>query len=610
MSQRAVNDHPGQLSHDGPSLDRPVTSKPRGICKYYNTERGCYAGSKCKFLHGETERMTPFDKNKVCRFYAAGHCRRGDKCWFLHADPNEVASGSQAHSPSNDEVDQLCSICYDKPTVYGLLGCSHVFCISCIKNWRGKNGKSEDIIQAGTNKQCPMCRTASRFVTPSAHFYPQGNPRKTEVIANYKASMARVKCRYFEKSRPSRRFCPFGKDCFYKHENADGTPYEFEHGAAYYMEHTSGRRWNASDLFDGEFEEDMELMLDTISRLLGRSQDWRSLIQTAMTALNSDGAALPYPNDDDASVSEGEQIAAPAIQNSQGEELHSTLLEDEAVIAPEDMTEDDDLDPSLIENDGMNLRPGIPVSRPNLDPTIPEFVPSERSHFYSWLRAMDPSYELDSLRPLPPGPNTDEEPADGGGSETAEAWEDFWRGFGERHEDATTGLLANGPPNTELDLASLLLVSHSPASTPSSTDPSSSTLRTPSEPSPPGPHPPASNLILDAAPEIPYVQNSDPPFMTDGRGRVVASSTTSSRARDGRRGRAASSSAAVPLPHSKPDAIALHDNSADASCNSPSLRHARQRSLSLIEPTGPGEDTPRAEFVTDGRGRVVFASNS
>ncbi|KAI0331435.1 hypothetical protein GY45DRAFT_1248626 [Cubamyces sp. BRFM 1775] len=237
MSQRAVNDHPVQLSHDGSAQDRPVTSKPRGICKYYNTERGCYAGSKCKFLHGEAERMTPFDKNKVCRFYAAGHCRRGDKCWFLHADPNEVASGSQARSLSNDEADQLCSVCYDKPTVYGLLeGCSHIFCISCIKNWRGKNGKSEDIIQAGTNKQCPMCRTASRFVTPSAHFYPQENPQKAEIIAKYKASMARVKCKYFEKSRPNKRFCPFGKDCFYKHENADGTPYVFEHGAAYYME--------------------------------------------------------------------------------------------------------------------------------------------------------------------------------------------------------------------------------------------------------------------------------------------------------------------------------------------------------------------------------------
>ncbi|KAI0352366.1 hypothetical protein OH77DRAFT_1409242 [Trametes cingulata] len=222
--------------HDLPP-DRPVTSKPRGICKYYNTSRGCYAGDRCKFLHGEAERLTPFDKSKVCRFYAAGFCRRGEKCWFVHADPSKVASTSKAASPPEEEEDSLCSICYDKPVTFGLLvGCSHIFCLPCIKNWRENQGKSDDIIQAGTTKACPMCRTPSRFVTPSAFFYPEGHPGKTVAIEKYKASMARVKCKYFEKSRPNRRFCPFGKDCFYKHENADGTPYVFEYGAGHHME--------------------------------------------------------------------------------------------------------------------------------------------------------------------------------------------------------------------------------------------------------------------------------------------------------------------------------------------------------------------------------------
>ncbi|KAI0675528.1 hypothetical protein C8Q78DRAFT_964382 [Trametes maxima] len=229
-------------THNGANAERPVTSKPRGICKYYKSARGCYQGDRCKFLHGETERLTPFDKSKVCRFHINGYCKRGDRCWFLHTDPSQVASGSQSSAAPPEEEDEfLCSICYDKPSVFGLLvGCSHVFCISCIKNWRESEGKSEDIVLAGTTKTCPMCRTSSRFVTPSAFFYPQDHPKKAEAIESYKASMARVKCKHFEKSPPNRRFCPFGKECFYKHENSDGSKYVFEHGAAYYMEVSAG----------------------------------------------------------------------------------------------------------------------------------------------------------------------------------------------------------------------------------------------------------------------------------------------------------------------------------------------------------------------------------
>ncbi|KAI0714210.1 hypothetical protein C8T65DRAFT_573653 [Cerioporus squamosus] len=214
---------------------RPVTSKSRGTCKYYNTSRGCYAGDRCKFLHGQSERLTPYDKSKTCNFYAAGWCRRGDKCWFVHAEPSKPIVSSPEPSQDSDEEELLCSICYDKPVTYGLLiGCSHVFCLPCIKSWRGTEGKSVDILEAGTTKTCPMCRTTSRFVTPSSLFFADGDPKKAEAIEKYKHSMARIKCKYFERSS-RKRFCPFGKDCFYKHENEDGTPYVFPYGVEYYM---------------------------------------------------------------------------------------------------------------------------------------------------------------------------------------------------------------------------------------------------------------------------------------------------------------------------------------------------------------------------------------
>lgn len=86
---------------------------------------GCYHGDRCKFLHGKDERLTPHDRNKVCRFYTAGYCRRGDDCWFIHADPAKPGSSSRIPPTDAEEDEHLCSICYDKPAVYGLLGECH-----------------------------------------------------------------------------------------------------------------------------------------------------------------------------------------------------------------------------------------------------------------------------------------------------------------------------------------------------------------------------------------------------------------------------------------------------------------------------------------------------
>lgn len=138
--------------------------------------------------------------------------------------------------------------------MYGLLeGCSHIFCVDCIRQWRVNQGKPEETVASGVTKQCPLCRAPSRFITPSRSFYPAESPKKAEIIEQYKASMAKVPCRcvlrlhlrssgvlmhdqrHFEASPSYDRFCPFGRDCFYQHRNADGTPYVFPHGVAHNM---------------------------------------------------------------------------------------------------------------------------------------------------------------------------------------------------------------------------------------------------------------------------------------------------------------------------------------------------------------------------------------
>ncbi|KAJ3711198.1 hypothetical protein C8R42DRAFT_596160 [Lentinula raphanica] len=218
-------------------MDRPSTSKARGVCKYYQTPRGCFAGDKCKFLHGDSTadtkdpstRLTPYDQAKVCSYFANGFCKHGDKCWFRHIPPPQPDETVFATDP----IDESCSICFEKPAVYGLLtGCSHVFCIPCLKEWRDPRAKSEDVVQSGVHKKCPMCRTPSKFITPSSLFYKHDDPRKTQTISAYKDSMARVPCRYFveSKTKSKKLFCPFGKDCFYQHLNDDGTPYTFADG--------------------------------------------------------------------------------------------------------------------------------------------------------------------------------------------------------------------------------------------------------------------------------------------------------------------------------------------------------------------------------------------
>ncbi|KAF8269843.1 hypothetical protein EI94DRAFT_1573130 [Lactarius quietus] len=209
-------------------MERPVTSKSRGICRYYNTPRGCFAGDNCKFLHGEHEKLTPFDKSKTCRYFAAGYCKRGDKCWFRHVLPADLVT-----SPDDS---QICSICMEEPITFGLLAeCSHTFCIDCIRNWRGQENCSEDVALSRLHKKCPYCRTLSKFVIPSSHFYPNGHPGKAAALERYKASLQRIPCRYFAASSPDSRFCPFGRDCMYQHKNEDGTPYVFNKGVEFHM---------------------------------------------------------------------------------------------------------------------------------------------------------------------------------------------------------------------------------------------------------------------------------------------------------------------------------------------------------------------------------------
>ena len=186
------------------------------------------------------------------------------------------------------------------------------------------------------------------------------------------------------------------------------------------------------------------------------------------------------------------------------------------------------------------------VTAATLDPTSPTFIPSD----------------IDNLRPLPPGPEAG-----------AAHMERLLRGLEESY--STQEHISASPPQAPSTSQQLDL--------------------------------PPAGLNDEAA-----AHDTDPLFMTDGRGRVVWSSTSSTGFRGRGRGRATSSSATI-LPHSKSsiDLTATEEGTDDQSqedveapsSSSTPRRLVRRRSVPLL-----GSDTD-AEFVTDGRGRVVFASH-
>ncbi|KLJ09358.1 hypothetical protein EMPG_15221 [Blastomyces silverae] len=222
---------------------------------------------------------TRLPANQVdCKWWKRGHCFRGRECYFRHDDAlagvdkpaKHPAAGATAvntraetavagpsvsseptasqappttaTSPKPEAPEELCGICMETPTVFGLLvNCDHVFCLSCIRSWRSSVGTSaEDVINAPdsrvprqTTKTCPLCRTKSEFVVPSSVFPtpPQAtaataglarsetvstndstgnaepssligadNPAKAKIIDRYLARLKEIPCRYFEES--------------------------------------------------------------------------------------------------------------------------------------------------------------------------------------------------------------------------------------------------------------------------------------------------------------------------------------------------------------------------------------------------------------------------
>ncbi|XP_064483452.1 probable E3 ubiquitin-protein ligase makorin-1 isoform X2 [Ornithodoros turicata] len=181
----------------------------------YESASGCPFGDKCTYLHGEMCDLC----QKPCLHPTSEAQRKKhrEECLEKHERDMELSFAVQRSATKS------CGICMDvvmekEPPPerrFGILEkCSHVFCLSCIRKWRGTRQ-----FETKTVRACPECRVPSDFVTPSSFWVDMGE-EKDKLIADYKKALSAKPCRYFKEGRGE---CPFAGACFYRHAYPDGS---------------------------------------------------------------------------------------------------------------------------------------------------------------------------------------------------------------------------------------------------------------------------------------------------------------------------------------------------------------------------------------------------
>lgn len=109
----------------------------------------------------------------------------------------------------------------EKGEIFGLLeNCDHIFCLSCIRDWRATFDKK---VQKNHFRTCPICRSNSFLVVPSELHYKNG-ANKEEVFEDYKYYLNEIPCKIFNFGKGE---CPFRNSCFYAHKLKNGEKFEY-----------------------------------------------------------------------------------------------------------------------------------------------------------------------------------------------------------------------------------------------------------------------------------------------------------------------------------------------------------------------------------------------
>ncbi|XP_062584064.1 probable E3 ubiquitin-protein ligase makorin-1 [Saccostrea cucullata] len=178
----------------------------KGVCPY---------DSECEYIHGDMCEMCG-----LAVLHPTDKIQRQEHIKLCEAELEENMEHSFAIARSKDKA---CGICMDivmekqPPTEqrFGIMSdCNHIFCLSCIRKWRGAKQFERKIVRA-----CPECRVSSNFVTPSK-YWVESDEEKNKLIAGYKEALSNKSCKYFKQGSGD---CPFNDKCFYLHALPDGT---------------------------------------------------------------------------------------------------------------------------------------------------------------------------------------------------------------------------------------------------------------------------------------------------------------------------------------------------------------------------------------------------
>jgi E3 ubiquitin-protein ligase makorin len=186
--------------------------------------------------------------DELCPYGMVGECPFGIQCQYLHGDMCDLCSCACLHPTDEAQrkkhtqecmqeherdmelsfavarsKDKACGICMDiimeklppSERRFGILpNCMHIFCLSCIRKWRGAKQFDNKLVRS-----CPECRVASDFVAPSK-YWVDTKEDKEKLINCYRTAMSTKHCKYFKQGRGE---CPFGGNCFYLHAFPDGS---------------------------------------------------------------------------------------------------------------------------------------------------------------------------------------------------------------------------------------------------------------------------------------------------------------------------------------------------------------------------------------------------